>query len=202
MHMYMDENELLYLYRQKDEIATQQLMEQYHRLVWSIVFRFKGAMEHLCINKDDLFQEGMCGLMEAIECYRDELAVPFKNFACLCIERQIRSLVRKHKGQSYGLLHNSISLDKVISEDEQLMVMDTIANTDRHTDPVWQFYFREHCQTLLQTTQTLSIKEKKVLYYRYLGYSYQEIADLCKCNFKAVDNTLQKIKRKIVPLFD
>ncbi len=202
MQTYMDENELLYLYRQNDDEATNLLMEQYYRLVWSIVFRFKGAMDHMGINKDDLFQEGMCGLMEAIECYRDELAVPFKNFACLCIERQIRSLIRKYKGQSYSLIHSSLPLDKVISEDDHLLVMDTIASRDSESDPVWQFYYKESCDFLAKTTQQLNQLEKKVLYLRYLGYTYNEIAKTCDCNFKAVDNTLQKIKRKIMPLFD
>jgi RNA polymerase sporulation-specific sigma factor len=202
MQTYMNENELLYLYRQNNDEATSLLVNQYYRLVWSIVFRFRGAMDHMGISKDDLFQEGMCGLMEAIECYRDELAVPFKNFACLCIERQIRSLIRKHKGQSYALIHNSISLDKIISEDENLMVMDTIASRDLETNPVWQFYYKESCDFLAKTTQQLSDLEKKVLYLRYMGYTYNEIAIKCECNFKAVDNTLQKIKRKIGPLFD
>lgn len=202
MNSYMNEYELLYLYRQNDEAATQVLFEQYHRLIWSIVFRFSGAMNHLGLGKDDLFQEGMIGLMEAIDCYRDDLLVPFKNFACLCAERQMRSLIRKYSGQNYSLIHQSVSLDQPLLNEENLVVMDTIACDDQSADPVWSFYYHQHVNQLKDKMKEFSVLEKRVMYYRSLGYTYTQIAEACDCNFKAVDNTLQKLKRKIIPLFD
>lgn len=199
---YMNEYELLYLYRQKDENAQEMMVNQYHRLIWSIVYKFQGAMNHMGINKDDLFQEGMIGLLEAIESYREDLCVPFKNFACLCAERQMRSLIRKHSGLNYALLHTSVSLDQSLVEEEQLMVRDTIATSDYTTDPVWMFHYRYNIEQLKEKTKDFSPLEKKVMYYRSQGYTYHEIAEKCNVNFKSVDNTIQKLKRKIVCLFD
>lgn len=202
MNPYMNEYELLYFYRQNDEAATQMLFDQYHRLIWSIVFRFNGAMTQLGLSKDDLFQEGMIGLLEAIECYRDDMNVPFRSFACLCAERQMRSLIRKYNGLNYGLIHRSVSLDQPLLDEENLIVMDTIASQDQSTDPVWSFYYHEHVDHLKEKMEEFSVLEKQVLYYRSMGYTYGQIAEECGCNFKAVDNTIQKLKRKIVPLFD
>lgn len=202
MNPYMNEYELLYFYRQNDEAATQMLFDQYHRLIWSIVFRFNGAMTQLGLSKDDLFQEGMIGLLEAIDCYRDDMNVPFRSFACLCAERQMRSLIRKYNGLNYGLIHRSVSLDQPLLDEENLIVMDTIASQDQSTDPVWSFYYHEHVGHLKEKMEDFSVLEKQVLYYRSMGYTYGQIAEECGCNFKAVDNTIQKLKRKIVPLFD
>jgi DNA-directed RNA polymerase specialized sigma24 family protein len=39
--------------------------------------------------------------------------------------------------------------------------------------------------------------EVKVVKYRMEGYSYAEIAELCDVSSKAVDNALQRIKKKL-----
>lgn len=199
---YTNEYELLYLYRQNDEEAQQMMVNQYHRLIWSIVYKFQGAIHYMGISKDDLFQEGMLGLLEALDCYREELKVPFKNFACLCAERQMRSLIRKHSGQNYGIIANSISLDQSLVNEDTLMVKDTIASDDSSSDPVWSFYYRYNIEQLKEKMEDFSELEKQVMQYRYLGYTYKEIAQKCDVNFKLVDNTIQKLKRKVVCLFD
>ncbi len=199
---YTNEYELLYLYRQNDEEAQQMMVNQYHRLIWSIVYKFQGAIHYMGISKDDLFQEGMLGLLEALDCYREELKVPFKNFACLCAERQMRSLIRKHSGQNYGIIANSISLDQSLVNEDSLMVKDTIASDDSSSDPVWSFYYRYNIEQLKEKMEDFSELEKQVMQYRYLGYTYKEIAQKCDVNFKLVDNTIQKLKRKVVCLFD
>ena len=199
---YTNEYELLYLYRQNDEEAQQMMVNQYHRLIWSIVYKFQGAIHYMGISKDDLFQEGMLGLLEALDCYREELKVPFKNFACLCAERQMRSLIRKHSGQNYGIIANSISLDQSLVNEDSLMVKDTIASDDSSSDPVWSFYYRYNIEQLKEKMKDFSELEKQVMQYRYLGYTYKEIAQKCDVNFKLVDNTIQKLKRKVVCLFD
>lgn len=199
---YTNEYELLYLYRQNDEEAQQMMVNQYHRLIWSIVYKFQGAIHYMGISKDDLFQEGMLGLLEALDCYREELKVPFKNFACLCAERQMRSLIRKHSGQNYGIIANSISLDQSLVSEDTLMIKDTIASDDTSSDPVWSFYYRYNIEQLKEKMKDFSELEKQVMQYRYLGYTYKEIAQKCDVNFKLVDNTIQKLKRKVVCLFD
>jgi DNA-directed RNA polymerase specialized sigma24 family protein len=43
----------------------------------------------------------------------------------------------------------------------------------------------------------MTLFEVKVVYYRLEGYSYAEIAELCDVSSKAVDNALQRIKKKL-----
>ncbi len=202
--MYKDVNEyeLLYLYRVDREAASHLIVNQYHRLIWSIVLKFQGAMNQMGISKDDLFQEGMLGLLEALECYREDLKVPFRNFACLCAERQMRSLIRKHSGLNYSIIHNSVSLDQSLVDDDSMLVMDTIADSDCFNDPVWLFYYRYSIDQVKEMMANFSDFEKDVLNYRALGYSYKEIAEATQVSYKRVDNTIQKLKGKLVCLFD
>ena len=202
MHRDVNEYELLYMYRQDKERGSHLIVEQYRRLIWSIVFKFQGAMHQMGISKDDLFQEGMLGLLEALECYREDLNVPFTNFACLCAERQMRSLIRKYSGQNFGIIHNSISLDQSLVSDDSMVVMDTIANSDVYGDPVWMFNYNFRLEQAQAQIREFSDFERSVLNYRMRGMSYNDIAEACCVSYKKVDNTLQKLKRKLVRLCD
>lgn len=202
MQKDVNEYELLYMYRQDKEHTAHMIVKQYERLIWSIVLKFQGAMHQMGISKDDLFQEGMIGLLEALDCYREDLNVPFRNFACLCAERQMRSLIRKYSGQNFGIIHNSLSLDQSLVHDDSMIVMDTIADNNCFNDPAWVFNYRYCLQQVQEQVQEFSSLERSVLTYRAHGYSYKEIAEVCCVSYKKVDNTLQKVKRKLVALFD
>jgi len=196
------ENELLYLIRQKDEEALAILIERYRKMIWGMVHALSHHARHMRVSLDDMYQEGLCGLLEAVDKYREDLKVPFYHFARICIDRQIRSLLRRHRGLSFGLLHGSVSLDLTISEDDNLFLSDTIAINDSMHDPIWRFYYNEGLGRLKILTEEMSTLEKDVYNYRQQGYSYEEIATLCDCSYKSVDNALQRIKKKLLTLFD
>ncbi|MDO9593143.1 MAG: sigma factor-like helix-turn-helix DNA-binding protein, partial [Erysipelotrichaceae bacterium] len=115
----------------------------------------------------------------------------------LCVDRECRSLARKNRGLSYSLISGSLSLDMTISEDENLYLIDTIACTNPDFDPQWQFRFNEAKRSLREKLSHMTPFEVKVVVYRMEGYSYAEIAELCDVSVKAVDNALQRIKKKL-----
>jgi RNA polymerase sporulation-specific sigma factor len=139
----------------------------------------------------------MMGFVQAVECYREDKNVSFQSFLKLCVERECRSLLRKHRGLSYSLISASLSLDMTISEDENLYLIDTIACTNPDFDPQWQFRYNEAKRSLMQKLSEMTPFEAKVVKYRMEGYSYAEIAQLCDVSPKAVDNALQRIKKKL-----
>lgn len=199
---FFNENELLYLIRNNDDEAFERLMEYYHRVIWAIAHEFGSAGRFYGISPDDMYQEGALGLFEAIDRFNEVLNVPFRSFARVCIERNIRSLIRKHRGLSYGIISRSVSLDMPVGEDDGLYLKDTIANNYQMYDPVFYTEYKEKERILLEKCDQFSRFEKRVFKLRNLGYSYAEIGEQLNISAKAVDNALQRIKKKLVSLFD
>ena len=82
----------------------------------------------------------MIGLLEAVNNYKENMDASFGTFARVCVEREIRSLLRKYRSGSYSLLSNAVSLDMSVSEDENIVLMDTVACTKNDFNPVYATY--------------------------------------------------------------
>lgn len=202
----MDENpndyELLYLIRQNDEDSLIRLLQRYHRTIWGIIHHLVPYPVPPDIDLDDLYQEATIGLMDAIESYREDKNVNFGTFARICIERQIRSLLRHYRSNSYRILSRAMSLDMSVSEDDHLTLMDTVPIDAKEGDPVYVSYINWANEQVPLIRKGLPDKQWKIYRMHALGYSYREIAQEMKLREKDVDNVIQKIRKKIRSLFD
>ena len=60
---------------------------------------------------NDLVQEGMIGLTNAINSFSDQKDVQFSTFANLCIERQMFSFIRNISAGRHKILNDSVSFE-------------------------------------------------------------------------------------------
>ena len=93
------------------------------------------------LERDDLFQEGMFGVFEAVEKYDASRGASFLTFVNLCVRSKLLSAVG-----------------------------DSVSLTER---------------------------ERRTLKLYLSGYSYQETADRTGSTVKAVDGTLQRVRKKL-----
>jgi len=194
--------ELIYYVRQNDEESQALLIQRYHRTIWAIIHALVPAPRPAYIDLDDLYQEGLIGLLEAVGNYKEDKEASFGTFARVCIEREIRSLLRKYRSGSYSLLSMAMSLDMSVSEDENVVLMDTVPCVKPEFDPVYVTHVSWAHDQIPFIKKTLSDLEWKVYHMHALGYSYKEICSQGSCSEKDVDNILQKIKKKLPTLFD
>src|SRR5688500_20048488 len=61
-------------------------------------------------DKEDVVQEGMIGLFKAIRDFDLSQDTPFRQFAELCISRQILTAIKTANRQQHQPLHSSVSL--------------------------------------------------------------------------------------------
>ena len=202
MNPSVSDYELIYYVRQNDEESQALLIQRYHRTIWAIIHMLVPSPKPSYIDLEDLYQEGMIGLLEAVNNYRENTEASFGTFARVCVEREIRSLLRKYRSGSYSLLSNAMSLDMTVSEDENIVLMDTVACTKPDFDPVYASYLSWANDQVPTIKRNLSEQEWKVYQLHCLGYSYKEICEAVLCREKDVDNILQKIKKKLPTLFD
>ena len=138
------------------------------------------------IPDEDLSQEGMLGFLDAVRSFDPSRGVPFKAYAETCINNRILSAVRANFNNKNAALSNAVSLE-----------FETHEMSDNRADPaniLAEQYDSEHTEALLKSG--LSDFEMQVTNLRLNGKSYQQIAEELSCTEKAVDNALQRIKKK------
>ena len=148
---------------------------------------------------DDLIQEGLLGLYKAVRDYRTDRESSFRNFAELCITRQIITAVKTATRNKHTPLNQYVSFSQspaaAVDPDSTL---DEILPGPTAFDPVNQVIATEELESLVSCmSNVLSELESRVLSLYLDGYSYEVIAERLDCDTKTVDNALQRVKRKV-----
>ena len=149
-------------------------------------------------DKEDIYQEGMIGLYKAIRDFNYEKSTTFKAFAELCITRQIITAIKTATRQKHIPLNTYISLNKPVSEDDSERTLLDILSSMKISDPEALIIGKEEkAQIEAAIARVLSDLEMEVFQSYLDGKSYQEIACDLDRHAKAIDNALQRVKRKL-----
>ena len=149
-------------------------------------------------DSDDLIQEGLLGLVKAIRDYRTDRESSFRNFAELCITRQIITAVKTATRNKHVPLNQYVSFGQSpASNTESETTMEEILPGPTALDPVNQAISSEELSSLVSCLQsTLSEMESSVLGYYLEDRSSRGRRRPLGCETKTVDNALQRVKRK------
>ncbi len=148
---------------------------------------------------DDLIQEGLLGLYKAVRDYRTDRESSFRNFAELCITRQIITAVKTATRNKHTPLNQYVSFSQSpAAAGDSDSTLDEILPGPTAFDPVNQVIATEELESLVSClSSVLSDLESRVLSLYLDGYSYEVIAEKLDCDTKTVDNALQRVKRKV-----
>ena len=123
----------------------------------------------------------------------------FRNFAELCITRQIITAVKTATRNKHTPLNGYVSFSATpagASENEPSL--DEMLPGSTVHDPVNQVISSEELRSLVACLSTvLSELESRVLSLYLDGHSYTDIGERLGCDCKTVDNALQRVKRKV-----
>jgi RNA polymerase sigma-H factor len=191
----VDDGFLIALAKLGDRNAYDRLVRRYHGFV-----RLKASSYFLAGgDSDDLIQEGLVGLYKAIRDFRTDRESSFRNFAELCITRQIITAVKTATRNKHTPLNQYVSFSSTPASamDGEPTLDEVIAGPSVH-DPVNQVISSEELRSLVACLSTaLSELESRVLALYLDGYSYEHVGMRIGCDTKTVDNALQRVKRKV-----
>jgi RNA polymerase sporulation-specific sigma factor len=155
-------------------------------------------------DSEDLVQEGLVGLYKAVRDYRTDRESSFRNFAELCITRQIITAVKTASRNKHTPLNRYVSFSATpAGASESEPTLDEILPGPTAHDPVNQAISSEELRALIACLSTvLSELESRVLGLYLDGHSYQDIGVKLGCEAKTVDNALQRVKRKVAAHID
>jgi RNA polymerase sporulation-specific sigma factor len=196
----LDDGYLIALAKQGSAPAYDAIVRRYYGFV-----RLKASSYFLAGgDSEDLIQEGLVGLYKAVRDYRTDRESSFRNFAELCITRQIITAVKTASRNKHAPLNRyvSFSTSPAGAMDSEPTLEEVLPGPTAH-DPVNQAISTEELRALIACLSTvLSELESRVLGLYLDGHSYQEIGGKLDCEAKTVDNALQRVKRKVAAHID
>jgi RNA polymerase sporulation-specific sigma factor len=192
----LDDRYLIALAKQGSAHAYNQIVRRYYGFV-----RLKASSYFIAGgDSDDLIQEGLVGLYKAVRDYRYDRESSFRNFAELCITRQIITAVKTATRNKHTPLNQYISFSSTAagSSGDGDPTLDEILPGSPIHDPVNQVISSEELRSLVACLSTvLSDLESRVLALYLDGHSYEKVGEKLGCDCKTVDNALQRVKRKV-----
>ncbi len=180
----LDDNALLNLISEGNDDAVSALVLRYLSLV-----RKKVSGIHLAsMDADDLTQEGVIGLMDAIRTYRKDGGSSFATYASTCVDNRIRKAIAHANTGKNRAFASSLTLD----EAPVTMLADQAEN------PEAIVIAKERLQMLQKKMDLLlSQFEREVLSCYLKGLNYDQMAQSLHTSKKAIDNALQRVRRKL-----
>lgn len=183
----LNENEILRLSRQGDEAAVTLIISKYKASVEAAVSRISDSP----IEREDLIQEGLIGLLAAVRSFDGEKKASFRTYCYTCISNALQSALRKVSRKKDVPKSKVISLENDFETPNEASVNTAISAEDA-------FLAKESVESLNEFLDNeLSAFENEVLKMHIAGCSYKEIADRMGKTPKAVDNAIQRIRKKL-----
>jgi RNA polymerase sporulation-specific sigma factor len=150
-------------------------------------------------DSDDLVQEGLVGLYKAVRDFRTDRESSFRNFAELCITRQIITAVKTASRNKHSPLNQYVSFaHSPAASGEIETTLEDVLPGPISEEPSERAIATEELAALVSClSSVLSELESRVLSLYLDGYSYELIGEKLECDTKTVDNALQRVKRKV-----
>lgn len=137
------------------------------------------------LERDDLYQEATLALLHALHSYDPERS-SFRTYAAVCIEHQLRAVLRAGGRQKNRALVDYVSLEDV----------DFAGVGDPESDWIRKEELFAQKEAIFSA---LSPLESEVLSLYVNGLSYREIAEKLRKTEKSVGNALSRIRNKLRP---
>lgn len=176
------DNELLAEIKQNKACSIEELIQKYHSTVEIIAKKYINSP----LEMDDLIQEGMIGLLAAINSFKDDKKAKFSTYANICINNSIQTALRKFsrlkdipQSSFVELEENATDGQTALSAEDEFLAKESVNNL---SDVLYE---------------ELSSFENQVLRLFMVGCSYNEIAEKLGKNPKAIDNAIQRIRKKL-----
>ncbi len=169
------------------EHAFEEIANRYNGLIGYLASQYSASG----VDRADFMQEGLLALHCACKTYDENKKASFRNYAGVCINNRFMSLIRSANAKS------AIPRDSIVSFED-------IEPSDRNLgNPENLIVEQESSRTLVSLIRkALSPLEIAVLKSYLSGLSYAQTAEKLSVSTKAVDNAMQRIRRKILSSID
>ena len=179
----LDDKTLLVMSNNGNRDAENALILRY----LSVVRKKAATVNLVSMELDDIVQEGIIGLLDAIKTY-DPIKGAFSTYANVCTENRIKKAIAHANAGKTKVLDNSINIDDISA----------LPTSKSEGSPESIVIEKEKWNSINeQIEKLLSSFEKEVLSLYLYGYSYSQMAKMLDCEEKSVGNALYRVRKKL-----
>ena len=192
----VDDGYLIALAKQGDPTAYDRIVRRYYGFV-----RLKASSYFLAGgDSDDLIQEGLVGLYKAIRDYRSDRESSFRNFAELCITRQIITAVKTATRNKHTPLNQYVSFSstpaarrrrRADARRDASRARPCTTRSTRSSAPRSCARSSRACRRRSPSSSRACSRSTST------ATATRQIGERLGCDTKTVDNALQRVKRKV-----
>jgi RNA polymerase sporulation-specific sigma factor len=176
-----------------DHVAEARLLDLYEPMIR----RITGSLYLPGGEREDLAQEARLGILAAIRAWDPNRSVPFRCFAWLCAVREARMAVGAARAAKHQPLNRARSLHTPIAEDGVPLQDTLVATGHPDDDPVAKTLGRERLRAVLDGARALTELERGALALSANDYRHRDSARVLGVGERAVNNALQRARRKL-----
>ena len=149
--------------------------------------------------RDDLAQYARLGVVRAIHAWDPQRGVTFRWFVWLCAVREARMAVSAARAGKHQPLNGARSLHLRVGGEDGYALEDTLEATGRaDVDPVAKVLARERLCEILARARALTDLERGALTLSANDISHRECAGRLGVGERAINNALQRARRKVL----
>lgn len=178
---------------ENNEEAYALMVDKYKPLINKYADYYCSKYNNRGIEKEELIQEGIIGLINSINSYMEQDKCIFYTFANLIIRREMERYIKKNMRNKQLILTGATSLSESIGI-ENLSLEDTLYN---ELDNVENLINDKYYEKLLYNFKfELSDNQSQIYELRLNNFSNKEISLLLDISYKSVDNCIRLMKIK------
>lgn len=202
----MSNEELVQIYQSGDNKALEELIQANTGIINKLANKYNGINREL--EFDDLFQNGVLGLIAAAKKYKFDIEkrAKFITYAVYYIDRYIHSCVngRTTKDiENNKFYHQCTSLNKPTGEDEETELGDSVVDKDYGFENIEEKLFlknlRKELEEVMKTHNTL--EQREILKFKYgwktTPMKLEDIANILGITINKVNNIEHMALRKL-----
>ena len=160
--------------------STTELISRYMKLIWVKA----NSMANAAVDAEDLAQEGLLGLMNAVAHFDPNREIRFSTFADVCITNKMKSALIRSR-------HTALPVEDAESAAQ-------VQNEVEDDDPEQILLRKERLQELYrEMDHILSRRELEIFKLFLSGLRYEQMAERLHITEKSVDNAMQRVRRKL-----
>ena len=174
----VNDYEVMYMIRENDEESVGLMYKKYIPLIKKIASKYFSFIKNCGVEFDDLVQEGMIALNDAIISYNEASNTLFYTYLTICLERHFLTYCRNVNRSTYYYLNTSVRNDLIyLFADDKELSTSMILYQD--------FVEYKNCFEFL---------DANIFELRLNGFTYKEIGRLLDLTVNVVESRLVKIR--------
>lgn len=176
----LEDDVLVSLARKGDGKASAELVLRLTAAVRGQAAAFSGSL----LEAEDLAQEGMFGLLSAIDTYSPGREASFKTYASVCIRNRMADALKTASRKKHSPITRQVPMDE--------------QRPDSRISPEAYVISKENVENIKKFLANGLSETEGTVMGLYLGsMSYEDIALRLGITAKSVDNALQRARRKL-----